>query len=1297
MHKRKNLMMGVLLAAVFLAWGLSPPMAQSAAFPVVGPNGYYTPDYFGETPNWAWSPLLTKFKDPLPQLWDPRDGAAPAKSIPLAVPDKLTYPGSDYYEISLEQFSEVMHSELPATRLRGYRQTNNGTNLAGDTNNVTPAAIRYLGPIIVATKDRPVRIKFTNSLPGGAAGKLFVPVDVTLMGAGPGPNATRNMADDLICASAPNQKTPDVCFTENRSNIHLHGGRSPWISDGTPHQWIIPAADENPLKKGASVVNVPDMWFLPNGTHVTACAGMTTCPSQPTATNDPGNGSQTYYYTNQQSARLLFYHDHAWGITRLNVYVGMAAGYVITDAMEDALINGGTINGRTFAAGTIPPFADMIPLVIQDKTFVDAGDLGALSIPENEIMTTDPTWAWGTNPAKPATTDPVSGDLWWPHVYMTAQNPYAGPAGNAFNPMGRWVYGPWFWPPTPICGSDPEAVKPFCIEYGVVPNPYSDQAGQPPEIPGTPNPSWGAEAFLDTPVVNGVAYPKVQLEAKKYRFRILNASHDRFFNLQLYRAANKNHPTTPDAGTPVFSYGGGESVADMTEVAMVPAGPNAAYVGDLEFWPVDGRVGGAPDPATRGPAIVQIGNEGGFLPKPVVLPNQPINWNMDPTLFTAGLVLQQNQGGGTLMLGPAERADVIIDFSDFAGHTLILYNDAPAPWPALDPHYDYFTGVPDTRAEMGGPLTTAPGKGPNTRTLMQITVAGGQNTGAATPNYYTAATITALENAFKSTATPGVFASSQDPIVAGQGDFWRGTADAGLYDAYDTAYNKVFPITYPNWGISTIFDTSLKFQNLSGQIKTVKMKAKAIQDEMGEVFDDYGRMSAKLGLEVPFTNAANNNFNLQNFVDPATEIVYPNDIQIWKITHNGVDTHPVHFHLFDVQVLNRVGWDGFIEIPDTNELGWKETVRVSPLQDTIVALKPIVPQVPFAVPTSVRPLNPAMPLGVTTGFSQIDPATGADLEPNRRNAIANFGHEYVWHCHILSHEESDMMRPMVLNLDQLLYTVDAEGVKQWELGNWTTINAAVPTQIVADGPRMYASVTGSGTWQWDGSTWTRIGTSIADKMVASDGILYADYGASGLHKWDGSAWVKIGTSNPENIVISGTILYVDYGAAGVHKYNGSTWAKIGTTNPTSMVASQNVLYATFEGQQGIYKWDGSAWTKIGTSNPAAMVASGSVLYATFTGQGLYKWDISAWTKIGTSIPAAMVASGSVLYATFTGQGLYKWDGSAWTRIGTSIPAAIVASGSVLYADFGATGLHKWEGGTWARLSTIDPSIIVAGF
>jgi FtsP/CotA-like multicopper oxidase with cupredoxin domain len=183
-----------------------------------------------------------------------------------------------------------------------------------------------------------------------------------------------------------------------------------------------------------------------------------------------------------------------------------------------------------------------------------------------------------------------------------------------------------------------------------------------------------------------------------------------------------------------------------------------------------------------------------------------------------------------------------------------------------------------------------------------------------------------------------------------------------------------------------------------------------MHDEMGATFDDYGRMAAKLGLEAPFVNAAIQNFILQNYVDPPTEVINSGEIQIWRITHNGVDTHPIHFHLFEVQVINRVGWDGFIRLPDPNELGWKDTVRISPLEDTIVALRATIPTVPFALPISSRPLNPSTPLGSTMGFSQIDVTDGGDLVPPQTNVVFDFGYEYVWHCHILSHEENDMMR-----------------------------------------------------------------------------------------------------------------------------------------------------------------------------------------------------------------------------------------------------------------------------------------------
>ncbi len=67
---------------------------------------------------------------------------------------------------------------------------------------------------------------------------------------------------------------------------------------------------------------------------------------------------------------------------------------------------------------------------------------------------------------------------------------------------------------------------------------------------------------------------------------------------------------------------------------------------------------GIPDAAKAGPAWIQIGTEGGFLPAPVVVPQQPIGWNLNATTFNFGNVNQHS-----LLLGPAERADVIVDFT----------------------------------------------------------------------------------------------------------------------------------------------------------------------------------------------------------------------------------------------------------------------------------------------------------------------------------------------------------------------------------------------------------------------------------------------------------------------------------------------------------------------------------------------------------------------------------------------------------------------------------------------------------
>jgi len=808
---------------------------------------------------------------------------------------------------------------------------------------VTPP--NYLGPTIIATKDRPVRIKFYNLLPTGIDGDLFLPVDTTVMGAGMGSELyDMEEMDPLnpMCGVAydgDGNRIPKLegCYTENRATLHLHGGISPWISDGTPHQWITPANENTPYPQGVSVQPVPDM----------------------DDSGDPDDGVMTFYYTNQQSARLMFYHDHAWGITRLNVYAGEVAPYLITDETEQVLVE----------QGLIPGPESTIPLVVQDKTFVPGA---------KQLSLSDETWdenRWGG-----------PGNLWLPHVYSPAQNPGDSSGVNQF---GRWAYGPWFWPPTSN------------IEYPPVPNPYYDddcnpdeQWCEPPLMPGVPLNSMGMEAFMDTPVVNGTVYPTLTVDPKSYRFRILNGANDRFFNLSFYKAVDANGDFCDSSNLKPEPSPTGVA---CTEVLLNPD----EVAGALE----DSTIFPTPMAGTEGPDWIQIGTEGGFLPAPTVFPAHPTTWVNDPTVFNAG-----NVDLHSLLVAPAERADVIVDFSKFAGQTLILYNDAPAAFPARDPRYDYYTGNGDYR-DTGGASSTITGYGPNTRTIMKVVVADVEPEPAFN--------LSALQTAFKAESLGGlgVFENGQHPIIVGQG-------------AYNSAYGTSFFNNGPNAGLVQIFDFSFSFKTLLNQTLTFPLQPKMIQDEMGEAFDpEYGRMSGFLGVETPNAQAGNQNMILYGFAMPPTEILRGVEIppgteltpiastddgtQIWKITHNGVDTHPIHFHLYDVQLINRVGWDGIIRKPEANELGWKDTVRVSPLEDTIVALRPLIPDTPWDLPNSVRLIDPSMPEGVNLvnpGMQIFDPL-GNPIQ-QILNTYINFGWEYVFHCHILSHEEMDMMRPI---------------------------------------------------------------------------------------------------------------------------------------------------------------------------------------------------------------------------------------------------------------------------------------------
>jgi hypothetical protein len=176
------------------AHGLRLPSltAKPRAHPLT-PGG--TPDYFGPYPNYANSPLpvedptthvitggIRKFVDSLPGL-----GVGGANNlgnyIPIATPDTTTYPGSDYYVIALQRYTQKMHSDLPPTELQGYVQLNNGTESTRHNTIVPPSRPYFMGPLIIAQANRPVRVLFKNELPTGSGGNLFIPLDTTIGGA----------------------------------------------------------------------------------------------------------------------------------------------------------------------------------------------------------------------------------------------------------------------------------------------------------------------------------------------------------------------------------------------------------------------------------------------------------------------------------------------------------------------------------------------------------------------------------------------------------------------------------------------------------------------------------------------------------------------------------------------------------------------------------------------------------------------------------------------------------------------------------------------------------------------------------------------------------------------------------------------------------------------------------------------------------------------------------------------------------------------------------------------------------
>jgi FtsP/CotA-like multicopper oxidase with cupredoxin domain len=431
----------------------------------------------------------------------------------------------------------------------------------------------------------------------------------------------------------------------------------------------------------------------------------------------------------------------------------------------------------------------------------------------------------------------------WYHDHslgMTRSNVYAGPAGFYLLRGGPRDEVTGLPGPAPALG-DPVGMSYYEIPIAIQDRSFNDDGSlfypdnraffeglelsqlQIPFIPDIAcdgaesdiSPIWNPEFFGNAMVVNGKAWPYLNVEQRRYRFRFLNGCNSRFLILKMSNG--------------------------------------------LPFW--------------------QIGAEGGFLPAPVQLPQ--------------------------LLMGPAERADVIIDFSNVAvGTEIVLLNVGPdEPFGGGEPDEDFDSADAETTGKV---------------MLFRVGSRMGPD---------------------RSTPPSELVLPALAPLKA-MADVTRKVT---LNEA-DSATVRV--VTHEDGSIVLACD-----------------------DPDAEPF---GPKHALLG-----TLAGDGTSTSLGWDDAITENPKVSDTEVWEIYNFTADAHPIHIHEVMFAVVDR-------QKLETDEEG----IAVEP---AVLVGSPIPP---FAWETGRKDTVIAYPGEVT-----------------RVKALYDRAGLFVWHCHIVEHEDHEMMRP----------------------------------------------------------------------------------------------------------------------------------------------------------------------------------------------------------------------------------------------------------------------------------------------
>lgn len=417
----------------------------------------------------------------------------------------------------------------------------------------------------------------------------------------------------------------------------------------------------------------------------------------------------------------------------------------------------------------------------------------------------------------------------------------------------------------------------------------------PPQFPGAgvlnipfiPNSDisaiWNPEVFFNTMVVNGTTWPQLDAAPARYRLRLLNGCNSRTLNLALF--------------------------------TVTGAGP-------------DGIMGTADDVLGAEIPFYHIGAEQGFLPQVVMVTTGRYTPLPGNGTIPAGLAAPDPMQA--LLMGPAERADVIIDFTGLADGTVVrMINTAPdAP----------FGGFPDTPADID-----------TTGQVMQFVV----KASLVQPGD---ALTTPPENLVLPAEAP-----LPAPVAVRQ---------LTLNEEEST---RLCVQAQPDGSITTLFVDPTPLPGF--------LAACTAAGGM-----PMGPREAKLGVLMTDPMSGMKMSMPMMWADMITEAPVTGTTEIWEIYNLTMDAHPIHPHLVRFEVVDRQPFDmmtfmpsGPAVAPQPYEQGYKDTVLAYPGQIT----------------------------RVKATFDKIG--------------------LYVWHCHIIEHEDNEMMRPYMVKINPAFPDVNADG------------------------------------------------------------------------------------------------------------------------------------------------------------------------------------------------------------------------------------------------------------------------------